>query len=130
MKPLVGSMALLFVAGCALQPESTDKSVSTDILASTGVVRYECYTYVGSNHVLTLPIPEAEPATQLVQITFHGDRIPARYQRKGLTQLWMLGDSRYIQVDPDFVASYMDFKGAEEVERRKPEAVFQCKKLK
>ena len=77
-----------------------------------------------------MPIPEADAATQLVQITFHGDRIPATYQRNGLTQLWILEDSLYIQVDPDFVARYMDFRGAEEDERRKAEAVFECKKRK
>ena len=119
MKALVVSIALLFAAGCASQLVSTG-----------GYVRYECYTYVGSNHVLTLPIPEADAATQLVQITFHGDRIPATYQRNGLTQLWILEDSLYVQVDPDFVARYMDFRSAEEGERRNAEAVFECKKRK
>ena len=125
MKALLVSIALLFAAGCAPQPVSTGQPASTG-----GFVRYECYTYVGSNHVLTLPIPEADPATQLVQITFHGDRIPAIYQRKGLTQLWTLEDRLYIQLDPDFVARYMNFKGAVEGEQRKPEAVFKCEKRK
>jgi hypothetical protein len=121
MKPLVGSIAPLFAAGCASQPANTD--VDAD-----GFVRYECYTYVGRNHVLTLPIPEADATTPFVQITFQGERIPAIYQRDGLTQLWILEDSLYIQVGPDFVARYMNFRGAEEGERRKAEAVFECRK--
>lgn len=125
MKALVVSMALLFAAGCASQPVSTGQPSSTG-----GVSRYECYTYVGSNHVLTLPIPEADAPTQLVPITFQGDPILAVYQRSGLTQLWVLEESLYIQVDPDFVARYMDFRGAEVGERRNAEAVFKCKKSK
>jgi len=120
MKALIVSIALLFAAGCASQ------SVNTG-----GLVRYECYTYVDSNHVLTLPIPETtDIAAQLVQITLHGDRIPAVYQRDGLTQLWILEENLYIQVGADFVARYMNFRGAEEGERRKAEAVFECKKRK
>lgn len=119
MKALVVSMAILFAVGCASQPVSTGS-----------YVRYECYTYVGSNHALTLPIPEADAATQFVQITFHDDRIPALYKRNGLTQLWILEERLYIQVDPDFVARYMDFRSAEEGERRKAEAVFECEKRK
>lgn len=121
MKALVGSIALLFTAGCASQPVSTDTHAD-------GFVRYECYTFVDSNHVLTLPIPEADAATPLVQITFQGERIPAIYRRDGLTQLWILEDSLYIQVDPDFVARYMNFRGAEEGERRKADAVLECRK--
>jgi hypothetical protein len=119
MKALIVSIALLFAAGCAMQ------SVSIG-----GPVRYECYTHVDSNHVLTLPIPETDAATQHVEITFQGVRIPTIYQRDGLTQLWILEDSLYIQVDPDFDASYMDFRDAEEGERRAPEARFECKKHK
>jgi hypothetical protein len=130
MKALVVAIALLFAAGCAPQPVSTGKPASTDQPGNTGLVRYECYTYVDSKHVLTLPIPESDAATQLVQITLHGDRIPALYERSGLTQLWMLDDSQYIQLDPDFRARYMNFKGAKEGERRHAEAVFKCEKRK
>jgi hypothetical protein len=125
MKAPVVAIAFLFVAGCASQPVNTGQRASTGSL-----VRYECFTYVGSNHVLTLPIPESDAATPLVQITLHGDRIPAIYQRQGLTQLWSLDESLYIQLDPDLVARYMNFKGAEQGEKRKAEAVFKCEKRK
>jgi len=131
MKALVVSIALLLVAGCASQPPSKDQPANKDQPVSTGGhVRYECYTYVGSIHVLTLPIPEADAGSPRVQITFHGDRIPAIYRREGLTQLWLLEEDLYIQVNPEFVASYFNFKGAEAEERRKPEAVLKCEKRK
>ena len=68
MKGLVIWVALLIVAGCASQPVGTGQSARTG-----GVERYECYTYVGSRHVLTLPVPGVDTVMPVVQITFHGD---------------------------------------------------------
>lgn len=123
MKALIVSMAVLFAAGCAMQPMSTGQPLSTG-----GIERYECYTYVDEKHVLTLPLPEPDAEIPLVEIIFQGDFIPTLYVRDGLTQLWVLEESLYIQLDPDFVARYMDFRSAEEGEARKAEAVFKCKK--
>ena len=117
MKALIVSIPLLFAAGCAMQPVST-----------VGSVRYECYTEFDKKHVLTLSVPEMAAEAPHVYITFHGNSIPTTYLRNGLTQLWVLEDSLYIQLDPDFDASYMDFRDAEEGERRSPEAKFECEK--
>ena len=64
----------------------------------------------------------------MVDVIFHGEQLEAIYTRSGLTQLWMFEDSLYIKLDPDLTAGYWDFRGAEEGEERKPEAVFECKK--
>ena len=72
MKALVISIALLFAAGCATQHMSTDQPVSTG-----DIVRYMCYTYADSKHVLTLPIPETDADPPLVDIIFQGNFLPA-----------------------------------------------------
>ena len=81
MKALVVSIALLFVAGCASQPVSTGGSVRNETSQSAtstgGSVRYECYTYVGSKHALTLPVAPLNSEVGMVTVTFHGDRLEA-----------------------------------------------------
>ena len=122
MKALVVSMALLSAAGCASQG---GHSMSSD----GDSVRYECYTYdYPAQHVLTLPVAASNSDAGAVTMTFHGEQLLAMYQRSGLTQLWMFEDGLYVKVDPDLSAAYMDFRGAEEGETRKPDAVFECKK--
>ena len=124
MKTLVVSIVLLFAAGCVTQPVSTDsKSVS-----ARDDVRYECYTYVGSNHVLTLPVAPLNSEVGTVTVMFHGDPKEATYVRKGLKQIWIFEKRVYLELDPDFSAAYYDFTGAQEGEQRKPEGVFKCKK--
>jgi hypothetical protein len=59
---------------------------------------------------------------------FHGEQLTAIYTRNGLTQLWIFEENLYLQIDPDLSGKYMNFQGAEEGEKRKPEAVFECKK--
>ena len=108
------SIMVLF-AGCATEPMNSESESGN----SSRSVRYDCYTYVGSKHVLTLPVPEPDNELGYVLITFHGDEIGAFYQRNGLTQIWSLDDGLYMQVDPDLVGRYMDFRGAEPGERRK-----------
>ena len=121
MRALVVSIALLLVAGCETVPMSDSGSGSG--------VRYACYTYdYPAQHVLTLPVAPLNAEVGMVNVTFHGDTLEAIYQRSGLTQLWIFEDSLYIKVDPDLTAAYMDFRGAEEGETRKPDAVFECKK--
>lgn len=120
---------LVVVAGCALQPVTTNQPKTTSQPVSTdSFVRYECYTYVGSNHVLTLPIPGADADDPVVDVTFHGDPIGAVYVRRGLTQVWLFEEQIYLELDPDYSAAYYDFTGAEEGERRSPESVFQCER--
>lgn len=84
MKALVVLIALLFAAGCASQPVSTGQPASVG-----GFVRYECYTYVGSNHVLTLPVAPLNSEVGTVTVMFHGDPKEATYIRKGLKQIWL-----------------------------------------
>ena len=115
MKALIVSIALLFAAGCAMQSVSVGSPE-----------RYECYTKFDRQHVLTLSVPETDAATPFVDIIFHGDSIPTIYHRDGLEQLWFLEDNLYIRLEPDFDADYMDFRDAEEGERRSPEASFEC----
>ena len=123
MKTLVISTALLLAAGCETVPMSSGGG------SSGGSVRYECYTYdYPAQHVLTLPVAPLNSDVGMVNVTFHGEQLEAIYQRSGLTQLWIFEDSLYIKVDPDLTASYMDFRGADEGETRKPDAVFECKK--
>jgi hypothetical protein len=100
--------------------------------------RFVCYTFdYPAEHVLTLPVPdETDDSSKMggagvigaAPIWFQGSVVYARYERKGLTHLWWLWDDIFIKLDPDNVASYMDFRGAEEGEKRKPEAEFECKK--
>jgi len=125
MKKLIVLALSLFAAGCASLPVSSSASQSG---STGGNTRYECYTYVGSKHVLTLPVAPLNSDVGMVNVTFHGDQLEAIYQRSGLTQLWIFEDSLYIKVDPDLTASYMDFRGADEGETRKPDSVFECKK--
>lgn len=125
MKALIGLTVLLFAAGCASMSNTTDTMQS----GNTGdSVRYECYTYVGSNLVLTLPIAPLNSAIALVDVTFHGEQLEAVYLRDGLTQIWTFEQGLYVQLDPDLSAKYMDFRGADEGERRSPESVFKCRK--
>ena len=127
MNKSLGMLPVLFlsgaVVGCAGQPAETGSSTYTG-----SITRYQCYTYVGSKHVLTLPVAPLNSDVGMVTVTFHGDGLDAIYQRSGLTQLWIFEDGLYIKLDPDLSAAYMDFRGAEEGEMRKPEAVFECKK--
>ena len=124
MTRLLTALSTLFLlgtaAGCAVQPvEAGD---------SGGNTRYLCYTYVDSKHVLTLPVAPLQSEVGMVTVTFHGERLEATYIRNGLTQLWVFEDGLYVKVDPDLTAGYMDFRGAEEGETRKPESVFECRK--
>ena len=124
MTRLFTALSTLFLlgtaAGCAVQPVKAGDS--------GGNTRYVCYTYVGSKHVLTLPVAPLNSDVGMVSVTFHGEQLEAIYQRSGLTQLWIFEESLYIQVNPDLTAEYMDFRGADEGEARKPDAVFECKK--
>ena len=122
MKTLLISMALLLAAGCETIPMSSGGG-------NGGSVRYECYTYdYPAQHVLSLPVAPLNSDVGMVNVTFHGDQLEAIYQRSGLTQLWIFEENLYIKVDPDLTAAYMDFRGADEGETRKPDAVFECKK--
>ncbi|MHC4228130.1 MAG: hypothetical protein ACYSW0_11950 [Planctomycetota bacterium] len=98
--------------------------------ADTGSpVRYECYTYDHpAQHVLTLPVAPLNAPVAEVTVMFHGEQLTAIYTRNGLTQLWIFEENLYLQIDPDLSGKYMNFQGAEEGEKRKPEAVFECKK--
>jgi len=125
VKILVWLAASFLAASCARMPSTTGESQPA---RPSDPVRYECYTYVGSNHVLTLPVAPLKSAVGMVDVTFHGEQLEAIYLRDGLTQLWTFQKGLYIQLDPDLSAKYMDFRGAEEGERRKPESVFECKK--
>lgn len=129
MKAIVVSIALSLVVGCALQPVGTDSTERSGSVASaSSAVRYECYTYIDRKHVLTLPVAPLNADRGLVKVSFHGDSMEAVYERAGLTQLWIFEDSLYVKVDPDLTAAYMDFRGAAEGEKRKPQSVFQCQK--
>ena len=131
-KALTVSIALMCAAGCTTQSTSTAssgfKNDSSQLESPGRSVRYECYTYVGSRHVLTLPVAPLNSDIAMVTVTFHGDPMEATYLRTGLTQRWVFGESVYVELDPDFTAAYYDFTGAEEGEMRKPESVFECKK--
>ena len=122
MKALVVSIALLLVAGCETLPVQSNHA--------SGQTRYVCYTYdYPGRHVLTLPVPPNNAEIASVDIWFQGNTLPVTYQRQGLTQLWVFDvDGLYVKVDPDNDAQYWDFRGAEEGETRKPDAVFECKK--
>ena len=123
MKTLIISMALLLAAGCETVPMSNSGGSSGDS------VRYDCYTYdYPAQHVLRLPVAPLNSDVGVVNVTFHGDQLEAIYQRSGLTQLWIFEENLYIKVDPDLTAAYMDFRGADEGEKRTPDAVFECKK--
>ncbi len=124
MKTLVVSIALLCAAGCVTEPVSN----GSQSVGARDDVRYECYTYVGSNHVLTLPVAPLNSEVGTVTVMFHGDPKEARYVRKGLKQIWFFERNVYLELNPDFTGAYYDFAGAEEGERRKPEAVFKCTK--
>lgn len=124
LKTHLVSIAVLFASGCATQPVNT----GSQPVSASGNVRYECYTYVGSNHVLTLPVAPLNSEVGIVTVTFHGDRMEATYVRKGLKQAWLFDDKMYVELDPDFTAAYYDFTGAKEGKLRKPEAVFECGK--
>ena len=115
MKTLIVSIPLLFAAGCAMQSVSVGDPM-----------RYECYTKFDRQHVLTLSVPKTDAETPFVEIIFHGESILAVYERDGLNQLWFLEENLYITLEPDFDADYMDFRDAEEGERRSPEASFKC----
>lgn len=114
---------IVLMAGCASQSMGSGQPAS-----GGGATRYLCYTYVGGKHVMTLPVPADDAETPLIPITFHGDTIWTIYQRNGLTQIWSFEEGLYIQIDPDLVGRYMDFRGAEEGERRQADSVFECKK--
>lgn len=123
MKALVFSLALLFTVGCETVPMSTGGDSSGDN------VRYDCYTFdYPAQHVLTLPVAPLNSDVGMVDVIFHGDQLEATYVQSGLSQTWVFEDHLYVKVDPDLDAQYWDFRGAEEGETRKPEAVFECKK--
>lgn len=128
---ITGVIALLLMTGCESLPESVGGSArkgGSQSVNTGSEVRYECYTYVGSKHVLTLPVAPLDSPISTVNVTFLGDRIEAIYVRRGLTQSWMFDDRIFVELDPDLTAAYYDFTGAEQGEQRKPEAVFECKK--
>jgi hypothetical protein len=75
-----------------------------------------------------LPVAPFNSEVGTVTVTFHGDPKEATYVRKGLKQIWVFEERIYLELNPDFTAAYYDFNGAEEGERRKPEAVFKCTK--
>ena len=128
MTRLFTALSLLFLLGTAAGCASLPASTGAQPASASDNVRYECYTYVGSKHVLTLPVAPLQSEVGMVTVTFHGERLEATYMRTGLTQLWIFEDGLYVKVDPDLTAAYMDFRGAEEGETRKPEAVFECRK--
>ena len=122
MKTLTVTVAFCFLVGCESMPIQSDHANER--------VRYVCYTYdYPAIHVLTLPLPTSdEPTLSFVSVWFQGDLVPAYYERNGLTQLWVFDDALYVKVDADNDAQYWDFRGAEEGEKRSPEAVFECKR--
>ncbi|NIV16858.1 MAG: hypothetical protein GWN47_00270 [Woeseiaceae bacterium] len=81
-----------------------------------------------AKHVLTLPVAPLNAEIAEVEVWFHGDYLTATYIRSGLSQLWVFEDRLYVKVNPDFDAQYWDFRGAEEGEERRPDAVFECNK--
>ena len=100
------------------------------IQSATGwaaVVRqYACGPF-GDKRALVLPVPDTDGSTVNVQL--HGRQVPATYQVSGLTQLWFFEDGLYVELRPGtagFNALYMDFRGAEPGETRKPTATFFC----
>lgn len=118
-KLVVLTLTLLFVSGCETLPVQSNHA--------SGQTRYVCYTYdYPAEHVLTLPVPPNNADTGLVDVWFQGNILPALYERQGLTQLWSFEVLLYVKVDADNDAQYWDFRGAEEGEKRTPEAVFEC----
>src|SRR5690606_22773446 len=121
MRLLVFLSAITILGGCETMPlQSNHASDQT---------RYLCYTYdYPAQHILTLPVPPENTEIAPAAVWFQGNILDAIYTREGLTQLWVFDERLYVKVDPDNDAQYWDFRGAEEGEKRTPEAVFECKK--
>ena len=101
-------------------------AVTNDAHAAKNV-RYECTT-AGSEHVLTLPVAPLDAPVAEVKIVLHGVTLTATYVRDGLNQLWYLEKNLYVELTPNLIAHYWDFRGAEKGEERTSEATFWCKK--
>lgn len=117
---------LFFSALCGLLVLSACGSVTTPPTPRVATPnQYEC-RYPATKSVVLLPVPSRQG--EVVNVRMSGRLIPAVYTTSGLDQFWSFEGSLslYITLRPDGTAVYMDFRGAEPGEKRKPRSVFFC----